>query len=291
MKRSGFHPIARRFSAPAAARSIAALLAFVLGVPAVAETRANTPSPSFRDCPECPEMVVIPAGTFVMGSPSEEKERFSSEGPPRRVTIAQPFALGKYEVTFAEWDACVAVGGCTHRPGDFGWGRGRRPVIQVSWSDAKAYVAWLSRTTGKSYRLPSEAEWEYAARAGTTTPFSTGVSISTDQANYNGHFVYGGGRKGKYLRQTLEVGTFAPNLFGLHDMHGNVREWVEDCWNDSYSGAPADGRPLLTGDCSRRVGRGGSFYHIPGFARSASRIWHDIGYRNVTVGFRVARTN
>lgn len=174
-------------------------------------------------------MVPIPPGTFLMGSPSEEKERNRDEGPPRHVTIAQPFALGKYEVTFAEWDACVAAGGCLYRPGDHGRGRGRRPVMQVSWSDAKTYVAWLSRIAGKAYRLPSEAEWEYAARAGTSTPFSNGATISTDEANYNGAFVYDGGRKGKYLRQTLEVGTFAPNQFGLHDMHGNIREWVEDC--------------------------------------------------------------
>jgi formylglycine-generating enzyme required for sulfatase activity len=194
-------------------------------------------------------------------------------------------------VTFAEWDACVAAGGCNgHRPGDRGWGRGNRPVINVSWNDAKAYVAWLSRKTGKTYRLLSEAEWEYAARAGTTTPFSTGQTITTDQANFDGNSTYGGGRKGVFRQKTVEVGSFAPNPFGLYDMHGNVWEWVEDCWNDDYTGIPMDGSASIFGDCNTRALRGGSWAGGPGFLRSASRGSDWANHRSDVYGFRVART-
>ncbi len=166
----------------------------------------------FRDCPNCPEMVVVPAGEFMMGSPENEEGRHSDEGPQHRVRIAQPFAVGRFEVTFDEWDACVAGGGCGgYRPDDNGWGRGRQPVINVSWDDAKAYVQWLNRGTGKSYRLPSEAEWEYVARAGTTTPFWTGATISTEQANYDGTYTYGGGKKGEYRQRTVPVGSLPAN--------------------------------------------------------------------------------
>jgi formylglycine-generating enzyme required for sulfatase activity len=235
-------------------------------------------------------MVVIPAGSFTMGSPDDEELRTDDEGPQHPVTIAKPFALGKYEVTFAEWDACVADRGCEHQANDRGWGRGQGPVIDVSWNDAKAYAAWLSRKTGKIYRLPSEAEWEYAARAGTTTPFSTGATISTDQANYNGEHVYGRGRKGVYRKQTIPVGSFAPNPFGLHDMHGNVWEWVEDCWNENYDEAPKDGSPWLTGDCSRRVLRGGSWSFGTRHLRSAAREGYATSDRFDSRGFRVARS-
>ena len=142
-------------------------------------------------------MVVVPAGEFMMGSPAGEEGRSDDEGPQRKVTIAKPFAVGKFEVTFAEWDACVAAGGCKHKPDDQGWGRGKRPVINVSWDDiTKEYLPWLSRKTGKTYRLLTEAEWEYAARAGTTTPFSTGQTITPEQANFNGNYTYGGSAKG-----------------------------------------------------------------------------------------------
>ena len=156
-----------------------------------------------------------------MGSPDNEPGRNSEEGPQRRVTIA-PFAIGKTEVTFAQWDACVSAGGCSRRPADNGWGRGARPVMRVSWEDAQEYVGWLSRQSGQSYRLPSEAEWEYAARAGTETPFHTGRRISTDQANFAGDYTYNGSSKGQYRGQTTPVGSFAANGWGLHDMHGNV---------------------------------------------------------------------
>ena len=184
----------------------------------------------------------------MMGSPKSEKYRDDDEGPQRRVTFAKPFAVGKFEVTWDEWDACVRDGGCNNGPvekagGDNGWGKGRRPVIEVNWEDAKAYAAWLSKKTGKPYRLLTEAEWEYAARAGTTTAYFWGDRFDTSRAN-NG-------------RKTVEVGRYRPNAWGVHDMHGNVWEWTEDCWNDSYKGAPVDGsawtsRRMWSPCCSRR---------------------------------------
>ena len=227
-----------------------------------------------------PQMVVLPAGTFEMGCVSG-RECYENEKPVREVTIPA-FAMGVYEVTFHEWDACVAAGGCGgHRPGDAGWGRGRRPVIHVGWKDAQSYVEWLSAETGGSYRLPSESEWEYAARAGTTTPFHTGPTISTDQANY-GDYIYRG--------TTVPVGSFPANAWGLHDMHGNVWEWTEDCWNGSYAGAPSDGSAWETGDCGRRVLRGGFWHSTPRDLRSAHRYGNSTGLRNNVNGFRVART-
>ena len=196
-----------------------------------------------------------------------------------------------YEVTFEEWDACRRAGGCRHNPDDKGWGRGRRPVINVSWKDAHEYVRWLSRKTGEEYRLPSESEWEYVARAGTTTPIHFGRTISTEQANYNGNYTYGSGRKGVYRKKTVSVESFPPNDFGLHNVHGNVREWVEDCWHASYRGAPSDGRAwTVGGDCSRRVLRGGSWSGRPQYLRSANRFRNPSGSRGSYSGFRVART-
>ena len=244
----------------------------------------------FRDCADCPQMVVLPAGSFTMGSPREEKGRSKYEGPQRRVTIWRPFAVGKYEVTFAQWDACVSAGGCRRRPNDRGWGRGPRPVMNVSWHDAKQYVGWLSRKTGKRYRLLSEAEWEYAARAGTTGPFHFGPTISADRANYKGTSTYGSGRRGIYRRKTVPAGRFPANRFGLHDMHGNVQEWVEDCWHRNYHGAPSDGRAWTKTDCKLRVVRGGSWGGRPGDLRAASRGWVAAGSRFNFIGFRVART-
>ena len=252
------------------------------------------PGDTFNDCDDegwCPEMVVVPAGSFMMGSPEDEVGRRDAEGPRHRRTIDEPFAIGVYEVTFAEWDACVAAGGCNgHRPHDDGWGRGRRPVINVSWNDAKAYVNWLSDRTGEEYRLPSEAEWEYAARAGMTTPFHFGPTISTDQANYDGKYTYGSGRTGVYRAQTVPVGSFPANEFGLHDVHGNAWEWMEDCWNDSYAGAPGNSTAWTTGNCSRRVVRGGSWNFPPRLLRAANRYLFGPAYRKYFIGFRVART-
>ena len=241
-------------------------------------------------------MVVVPAGSYLMGSPSSEVAPWAGEGPQHRVTLRESFAVGAYEVTFEEWDVCVSAGGCAgYAPDDEGWGRDRRPVINVSWEDAQRFVAWLRNETGKPYRLLSEAEWEYVARAGTTTPFHTGSTISTSQANYFWGSSYDSGKwstntTGVNRRQTLEVGSFAPNSFGLYDMHGNVAEWVEDCWNDSYRGAPSDGSAWESGECDLRLVRGGSWNMIPVGIRSGNRdyLWAD-RYKD-DVGFRVART-
>ena len=241
-------------------------------------------------CPFCPEIVVVPAGSFTMGSPANEPERYESEAQVR-VTIAKPFAVGRYAVTFDEWDACVADSGCDgYKPNDQGWGRGKRPVINVNWDEAKTYAAWLSRKTGKSYRLLSEAEREYVTRAGTTTPFWWGSSITPKQANYDGNSTYaGGGSKGEYRQRTVPVDSFEPNPWGLYNVHGNVWEWTEDCWNDSNTGNPGDGRSRTTGDCGRRVVRGGSWNADPLSLRSANRYWSNADDRYVIQGFRLAR--
>lgn len=253
-------------------------------------SRSYKPGDAFQDCPECPTMVVVPAGSFMMGSPDGEKDRADNEGPQRRVTIKKPFAVGQFEVTFAEWDACFSDGVCSHKPSDKGWGRNRRPVIQVSWEDAKSFVSWLSRKTGKTYRLLSESEWEYAARAGSTTPFSTGEIITAAQANYDGNHTYNNSQKDRFRMRTVTVGSFAPNAFGLHDLHGNVWEWTEDCWNLTYNGAPADGTPWTSGDCNHRVLRGGSWHNGPWSLRSANRDGYTTVGRSNLFGFRVART-
>jgi formylglycine-generating enzyme required for sulfatase activity len=235
-------------------------------------------------------MMVVPAGEFMMGSPPSELYRGAET--PHRVTIPSPFALSKYEITFDQWDACVADGGCGgFMPDDHGWGRGNRPVIGVSWDDAKAYVAWLSRKTAKSYRLPSEAEWEYAARAGTTTPFSFGATITSEQANYDGSTGYGTGPAGVNRQRTTPVGSFPENAFGLHDLHGNVWEWVEDCWSDEYTAAtPANGAPFLGANCEGRVMRGGSWEDYPGEVRAAARVGSNTDDQSWSDGFRVARS-
>ena len=238
-------------------------------------------------------MVVVPPGSFDMGSSSEmvvpppvsfhmfvPRQRDDDEGPVHRVTIARAFAVGVYEVTFSEWDACVSGGGCGgYRPDDAGWGRGRRPVISVSWEDAEGYVGWLSRKTGQTYRLLSESEWEYAARAGTTGRHSQGDKITSARANY-------GSNRGL----TVVVGSYPPNGFGLYDMRGNVWEWVTDCWNENYEGAPSGRSMWEAGDCSRSVMRGGSWNLEPGTLRAALRNRFSTGHRYYFVGFRVART-
>jgi formylglycine-generating enzyme required for sulfatase activity len=254
------------------------------------EERSLQPKELFKECDKCPEMVVAPAGSFVMGSPENEKERLNYEGPQHRVTIRKPFAVGRFAVTFDEWDACVADGACGgYRPDDQGWGRGRRPVVDVSWSDAKAYVAWLSSKTGKAYRLLSEAEREYVTRAGTKTPFWWGASITPEQANYDGHYNYDGGPTGEDRQRTMPVDSFAANPFGLYQVHGNIAEWVEDCWHKSYSGAPTDGSAWIAGDCEYRVTRGGPWFVHPFLLRSAYRE-KGKNDRYKGIGFRVART-
>ena len=257
----------------------------------VERERTLRPKDTFKECDACPEMVVVPAGAFVMGSPANEPERGYDEGPQRRVSFARPFAVGRFAVTFEEWGACVADGGCNGvKPEDDGWGRGKRPVININWHEAKAYVAWLSRKTGKPYRLLSEAEREYVTRAGTATPFWWGASIATSQANYDGNFVYGGGPKGELRRKTMLVDSFKPNPWGLSQVHGNVWEWTEDCYNEGYRGAPIDGSARTTGECSQRVLRGGSWMKPPKFLRSAFRGVDAPDSRSGEIGLRVART-
>jgi formylglycine-generating enzyme required for sulfatase activity len=214
-------------------------------------------------------MVVIPAGYT----------RLASGG---NVRIEKPFLVGKFEVTFEEYDACVRAGACACCPDDFGWGRGRQPVIYMSWNDAQDYVAWLSKRTGKAYRLLSEAEWEYAAQAGTGRAAT--VRKGANEANCDG---CGSRWDGK---QTAPVGSFPPNAFGLHDLLGNVWEWTADCWNEGHAGAPGGGTARTSGDCSLRVLRGGSWYIHPRLARSAFRLWDTAVNRIDVNGFRVART-
>jgi formylglycine-generating enzyme required for sulfatase activity len=243
-----------------------------------------------QPCPQCPEMVVAPAGNFEMGSPTDEPGR--QEGETQiPVEIARPFAVGKFAVTFDQWDACVADGGCNgYKPSDRRSGRGNRPVINVNWSDANAFAQWLSRKTGKTYRLLSEAEHEYVTRASTTTPFWWGRSITPKQANYNGNYTYNGGTKGEYRAQTVPVDSFEANPWGLFNVHGNVWEWTADCWNDSNIGNPGNGSARTTGVCTRRVVRGGSCYIDPQNVRAASRGGSSTVIRVNDLGFRLART-
>jgi formylglycine-generating enzyme required for sulfatase activity len=242
----------------------------------------------FTDCAGCPRMVILPAGEYTMGSPASETYRGAEA--PHRVTIGYAFAVSKFEITFDEWDMCVAEGGCAgYRPDDEGWGRGTHPVMNMSFYDAKAYVDWLSRKTGKPYRLLSESEWEYAARAGTTTPFAFGATISPTEANYEGSGD-GTGPSDVNRQRTLPVGSFPANRFGLHDMHGNVSEWVEDCWHDQYTPeTPADGSAWLDGNCGGRVVRGGSWEDYQGDLRSAARTGNGNDDQFYTDGLRIAR--
>lgn len=245
------------------------------------------PGETFRDCDDgCPEMVVVPAGAFMMGE----------GGRAKKVTIPRSFAVGKFEVTFAEWEVCVAAGDCkgNQSPADRGWGKGRQPVINVSWNDAQEYVAWLSRKTAKTYRLLTEDEWEYAARAGTTTTYAWGNEVGNGNANCSG---CGSQWDGK---QTAPVGSFKANGFGLHDMHGNVLEWVEGC-RPNLSRSPIDvsAAPDIIFKCSRYV-RGGSWISDPRDLRAANRGYYLFreenrghyreNFRNDYLGFRLART-
>ena len=268
---------------------------------AVAQSR---PGRVFRDCSACPAMVVVPAGSFMMGASAEEG--YENARPRHRVTIDYAFAVGLYEVTFAEWDACLQAGACgRYRPDDEGWGRRRRPVIHVSWEDAQEYVRWLSRETEADYRLLSEAEWEYTARAGTEPTGHWGESEWEPCRFVNGYDQTAHAKHGDRDWPALEcsdgyadtapVGSYQPNAFGLYDVLGNVWELTEDCYSADYSGAPADGSAWRAGDCSRRVIRGGAWYND---SRSLSVLLSargsnpaGSGSRNrYGTGFRVGRT-
>jgi formylglycine-generating enzyme required for sulfatase activity len=244
---------------------------------------------AFAECKKgCPVMVVVPACNppackFEMGSPENEEGRYASEGPQHPVTIARPFAVSKFVVTFEEWDACVAAAACPQAAAP--WGRGKMPAINVSWEDAKQYVRWLSWLTGKEYRLLTEAEGEYSARAGTTTRYFWGDDIGKGNANCDGC----GSEWDR--KQTAPVDSFRPNAFGLFNMQGNVFQWVEDVWHHNYYGAPVDGSAWFEGgDSSRRVLRGGNWRYLPQALRAASRSADRPRLRIFSVGFRVART-
>lgn len=262
-------------AAPGQAQQVAAL------PPAAPETAAPTgpqAGETFRDCATCPEMVVLPGGLFVMGSPAGESGRAADEGPQREVSVA-PIAVGKYEITFAQWDACLGGGGCGgFSPPDRGFGRGDHPVIGISWNDAQAYLDWLnSQAGGLRYRLLTEAEWEYAARAGSAEPYPTGRSIATSQATYR-------------ARRTDAVGSHAASAFGLFDLNGNASEWVEDCYGPNYNLAPIDGAAVQSDECARRIYRGGGYADQAVALRSAYRRPAPPSFRGIAVGFRVART-
>ena len=228
------------------------------------------------------EMVYIPGGTFRMGD--LRGEGYDDNERPVHSVAVPSFRMGKYEVTFSQWDACVADGGCSHRPDDEGWGRGNRPVIDVSWDDIQEFIAWLNRKTGGGYRLPTESEWEYAARAGSESLYSWGDEIGVNQANCDGC-----GSQWDDDR-TAPVGSFPANAWGLHDVHGNVWEWVEDCWNNNYEEAPVDGSAWLSGFCGVRVVRGGSWAEgFLRYLRSSYRGWFDRSKRLGNLGFRLAR--
>jgi formylglycine-generating enzyme required for sulfatase activity len=260
----------------------------------------------FKDCPSCPEMVVVPSGHFTMGSPESEPEHVGFESPQHEVTIGKPFAVGRFAVTRGEFATFVkeaehnTAGGCNTSGwflySDKSWRSpgfdqdDRHPVVCVNWGDARAFVVWLSKKTGKAYRLLSEAEREYVARAGTTTPFWWGSAITPKQANYDGSAdpYTGGGSKGVYPKRTVAVDSFEANPWGLYDVHGNVWDLTEDCWNANYQGAPADGSAWTSGDCTKRMLRGGSWSDVPRGLRSAVRLWDF--ERNNKQGFRLART-
>jgi formylglycine-generating enzyme required for sulfatase activity len=278
------------------------LLIATMVVMALARQSAEVPKPakagatswkvgqSFKECRNCPDMMVIPAGSFVMGSPATEPERRANERQ-HKVTIARPFAVSRTEITWDQWEACVRDAACdgnalehalrTKENGESNadfkdWGRGTRPVVGVNWFDAQTYVGWLNRKTGAddAYRLLSDAEWEYAARAGTTTAFPWGEKIDHNYGNFG---IAGPGLGGKaegrdvWLDQTAPVASFPPNAFGLYDMQGNIFEWVEDCYEEDLTRAPADGSANKQGNCANRVFRSGSFLSNPYMQRSAKR--------------------
>lgn len=262
-------------------------------------------------CQFCPELAVVPAGSFIMGSPSSEIRYRGYDGreePLHKVTIPHALAVGRFAITRREFAAFVSetshkIDGCQvwngsrwEQQSNKSWQSpgyvqdDRHPVVCVNWDDANAFAGWLSGKTGKSYRLLSEAEREYVTRAGTNTPFWWGSTISTGQANYDGSGYAGERGGGENLLRTVPVDTFKPNPWGLYQVHGNVWEWCGDAWRRSYEGAPTDGSSWQDGDRSLRMVRGGSWYFTPDYLRSAMRVAYHSGLRNGSVGFRLART-
>jgi formylglycine-generating enzyme required for sulfatase activity len=256
-----------------------------------AESSKLRPKDSFKECENCPEMVVVPAGKFTMGTREGDNAGNTDERPQHEVIIPRTFAVGRWTVTFDEWSACASEGGCrsNRSPSDKGWGKGRRPAIELSWNDAQEYVAWLNgKVRGQVYRLLSESEWEYVARANTQTHYFWGDNIGKNLANCHD---CGSEWDNK---QTAPVGSFAANAFGLYDVHGNVWQWVEDCWNDTYRDKPSDlmasGGAWKNGDCTHRVARGGSWSGNPTHLRAANRGRYLPSDRFDYIGFRIART-
>ena len=250
----------------------------------VSFTRWRDPVPGLPEA-AWPDMVTLPAGVFTMGAPEGERDSQYNERPQREVTVRRPFALGRTAVTFAMWDVARAAGADLPHPKDQDWGRDQRPVIDVSWEDAQAYCAWLNARLGLrpgTYRLPSEAEWEYACRAGTVTPFSFGERITKKQVN---HF---DGRGDRMKGRTVPVGALPGNAWGLREMHGNVWEWCEDAYGP-YPDRTTDSRPLIHAESAPRVLHGGAWFTDPRYCRSAYRLWNGPGERNDVVGFRLAR--
>jgi formylglycine-generating enzyme required for sulfatase activity len=230
---------------------------------------------TIRDCEDCPEMVVLPAGSFEMGAASTPFDR-----PVRRVTIAKSFAIARYETTLDEWNRCVEAGACKYRSPEAG--SGHKPITNVSWYDAKDYAAWLTAKTHQLYRLPTEAEWEYAAHGGASSAFAWGQQVGAGKANCRDC------RPGT-SPQIVEAGQFPPNGYGLFDLAGNAAEWVEDCWSDDYRGAPQDGSASLRGNCGQRVLRGGSFDSSAAYVKPSARFRYDADVRYYANGFRVVR--
>lgn len=261
------------------ARLLAALLlTLVIGLDSARAADPAAPGTVFRDCERiCPELVVIPPGSFIMGS--DEK----AEAPRVSVRISKPFTLGRFETTFDEFDACVDAGDCAKKPYDRDWGRGRRPVHTVTLAEIEDYLAWLGKTTGKRYRLPSEEEWEYAARAGTTTDYWFGDTMIAGEVNCRDCATEWSAVK------SAPVGSFNPNPWGLYDVHGNLNELVADCWNPTHKDAPTDGSARTDGDCKSRVFKGGAWYYNPRASRSSWRARNDARVPSYVYGFRVLR--
>ncbi len=241
--------------------------------------RSTGTTDSIKDCEECPEMISLPPGTFTMG----DNKGDLSEMPAHQVTIKSAFAIGKYEVTIGEWNSCVTAGACKPTSDEVS-NNGDKPVRDISWADATDYAKWLSKKTKQNYRLPTEAEWEYAARAGTTTTYWWGNSMQPGKANCKDC----GGQTTS--DSPAKVGSHDPNPFGIYDMNGNVWEWVDDCWHRNYDGAPSDGSSWDSGNCSVRVIRSGSWRNDKTYVHSASRFKYDAYIRYIQNGFRIAKT-
>jgi formylglycine-generating enzyme required for sulfatase activity len=282
-------------SAPVVVPPVAKSLPTSIAASAPAAANVGQGGQIFRDCANCPVMVAIPAGSGLIGSPLSESGHESSEEPRRSIRFIRPFAVSRDSITFSEWDSCVAEGGCDNFiPGDMGWGRASQPLVLVSWNDAKAYVAWLSKKTNETYRLLSESEGEYSARACRSAACSEwtfwfGDVINPDLANYDWRYSYAGGRKAQAPLKPQPTNTFGPNTFGLFNMAGNVAQWVEDCWNSNLRDLPGDGSARMSGDCSAHVIRGGSWNDDPVNLRSAARKYDTVSAREPNIGFRVAR--